>query len=119
MHIPYPEALVVIVDGKIARETSFKEMLPQPQAKFMLRFEFFLTGLRTLLSVRCFFFNRFEVLEDKLGFNNFDISLRIDAAVDMDNVCVIKTSDNVRDRINFPNMREKLIAKPLPFAGSL
>ena len=42
--------------------------------------------------------------------NHFDVSQRVDRAVDMNNIFIFKTSNNVRDRITLTNIAQELIS---------
>ncbi len=44
-------------------------------------------------------FQKLHIGEDKLQVDGFDIAERIDAAVYMDNIWILKATDNVYDRV--------------------
>ena len=54
----------------------------------------------------------------KLKVNNFLIPDRIHTAVNVDDIAIIKTTQHMEDRVSFPNIGQKLVAKSFAFAGS-
>ena len=64
-------------------------------------------------------FNGIEIGQDQLHGHDLAVPVRIDAAVHMDDILVLKTADHMDDRIDLPDMPEKLVAEPLPLARPL
>ena len=59
----------------------------------------------------------FHVSEREFGLDRFNISDRIYVAADVDHVFVFKTADNLKNRIDLPDVTEEFIAQSLAVAG--
>ena len=59
--------------------------------------------------------DRLEIREDQLGLDGRDVTRRIDAPIDVDDVVVLKDAHDLADGVRFTNGREELVAQT--FAG--
>ncbi len=57
----------------------------------------------------------FQVREDQLEIDGFDIALRVNASFHVDNVVVDKTADHMDDGVAFADIGEEFIAQPFAF----
>ncbi len=73
-------------------------------------------SLRRVSDLRAVPQDRVEVCEQQLGFDDLEIAHRIDPAVDVDDLLVREASNDMHECIGLPDVSEKLIAQPLPFA---
>ncbi len=55
----------------------------------------------------------FEIGEHQFGLDRRDVGERVDAAFDMGDVVVLETAHDMRDRVAFADVGEKLVAEPL------
>ncbi len=60
-----------------------------------------------------------QVRQHKFGGDHLDIPQRINGTTDMMNVGILKASDDLNNRINFPDMGKKLVAETFTLAGAL
>ena len=58
-------------------------------------------------------FQAFEIGQHQFGLDDLDVADRIDRALDMDDVAVGEAAHDMSDRIDLPDMSEKLVAEPL------
>ena len=63
-------------------------------------------------------FYGFQVLDLKFGVDDFLVADRIDAAVDVDDVRVVETTDYVENGIRLAYICKKLVSKTFTFAGT-
>ena len=80
--------------------------------------EFNLSGLvliafKRLLSAVDTAFNHLYIGEDKFKVDSFDVTLRINAAVNMDNVSALKAAYNVNDSVNLADICKELVTEAL------
>ena len=61
--------------------------------------------------------DRFQIGQGKLGIDGVDIANRIDRSFDMDDVAAFKAADDVQNRVNLADVRQKLVAQPFTRAG--
>ena len=64
------------------------------------------------------FFKGLHVGQNELSLNNVNIAGRIDLSVNMHNIVIRKSPDNLANRICLTNIRQELVARPLPFRGT-
>src|SRR5450830_651606 len=93
-------------------------MIPEAQTELVIRLEFLLSHLCSLLRFCGFLFYGIQVFENELCLNHFDIAFGIDAAVDVYNVLIVKTADNMCNCVDVPYVGKKLIAKSFSLACS-
>ena len=65
------------------------------------------------------FLHRFQVREDQLGVDHFDVPHRVHAAGDVVNVRVLEAPHDLHDRVHLADMRKKFVAQPLARACAL
>ncbi len=82
-------------------------------------------GLHLLIAaLRLFFgpgnplFNAVEISQTKFGIDNFDVPDRVDLAVDMNHIIILKAADDVDHCIDLPDMTEKLVAEAFASTGT-
>ena len=61
----------------------------------------------------------FDIREDQLQIDGFDISGRIDRSVYMNDIVIFKTTDNMYDGIYFTDIGKELVAQAFTLAGTL
>ena len=78
---------------------------------FLPRTSFSTAGLRPL--------ERLQVGEHQLGADRLEVAGRVDPARDVHDVRVGEPAHHLRDRVRLADVREELVAEPLPLAGAL
>ena len=59
-----------------------------------------------------------EIGEHQFGLDRGDVGERVDLALDMRDVAVLETAHDMRDRVAFADVGEKLVAEPLALGGA-
>ena len=72
---------------------------------------FFVQGIHPL-------FEAFEIGQHQLGLDRLDIGDRIDAALDMRDVGILKAAHDMGDGIDLADIGEELVAEPLAFRSA-
>jgi len=62
--------------------------------------------------------NRFEVFQLQLHVNHLLVSNRVDTAVDVNHIAVVKTPQYVQNGVGLADVTEELVAEALSFAGT-
>ena len=78
-----------------------------------------LVAARLLLQPRDRLLDGLQVSEDHLGLDRGDVGLGVHLAVDMGDVLVAEDPSHLADRCGLANVREELVAQPLPLRGAL
>ena len=60
-----------------------------------------------------------QIGKNQFQIDGFNISCRVDAAVNVNNVDILKAADNVDNRIHFPNISEEFIAQTFALRSTL
>ena len=72
----------------------------------------FVVSANKLMKCLKSFVNRLYILIDKLGLNDLDIVDRVNSAVHVHNILILKTPNNVSNGITLTDVCEELVAKP-------
>jgi len=104
--------------GMVACEPTGGEMSAKRRVERQFVLRFFFAGFQALFGFSYPVVKCVEIFEYKLGFDNFDVALGIDGAINMDDVGVIETSDDMENGINVAYVCEELIAEAFPFVGA-
>ena len=75
-------------------------------------------SLGPLFHLRYPAFQALEIGEHEFRFDGRDVGQRVDAALDMRHFAVHEAAHDMRDRVAFPDVGEKLIAEALAFRGA-
>jgi len=65
------------------------------------------------------FSDGFQIGENKLGLDDFDVAERVHTSGYVNDVRVFETSNDVHQSIYFPDVAQELVAKPLPLGSAL
>ena len=81
-------------------------------------FRVLVAGASRLLGFLKLRVDRLQVGEHQLGVDCFDVADRVDRAVHVRDVGVLKAPHHVQDRVDVADVAEELVAEPLPLAGA-
>ena len=90
--------------------------------QFFQSFQLFCKGFISHGALGCLgntAFQNFHIGEDELQVDGFDIAERIDAAVYMDNIWILKATDNVYDRVYLTDISKELVSKTFALGSAL
>src|SRR5258708_25205740 len=94
-------------------------MLSQAAEIIGLRPDFLVAAFPPFLRIRHFLVDRVKVLQNQLGFNNLDVTLRVYTAVHMDDIFILEAADDMTNRIHLPDVSQELVAEPFSPARAL
>ena len=80
---------------------------------------FLIAGFEQLARLIQALFHRLHVGENQFEVNRLDIARRIDRAVHMDDIIILKAAHNMHDGVALADMGEELVAQALAVAGAL
>ena len=79
----------------------------------------FLAGTGLFLEALTALFDLAEIGKPQFQIDHLRIPGRSHRSGHMDHIVVVKTTDHMDDRVHFPDVGQKFVAKPLPLAGPL
>ena len=110
--------LLLVAVHRSGRFPAF-QMGVKPLGKLSFGSRFLVPSAETLLRFVLSFLNRVHIRKNQFQVNRLDIPGRINISVDMDNVVIIKTADNMNNCVYFTDMGKKLVSQAFTPACSL
>ncbi len=116
MHVAQPVTPLLPVDGKVLRELFRPEGDPAPVQRNQPRLSASFSAVFALRSASANPLHCLQIFQEKLRLHHFDVTAWIHASVDMDNVGIVEATHDMRDGINFADMRKELVAQAFSLA---
>ena len=110
---------LLIGHGKGARGLAGFQMSLQPLAYICFQCPQLVPVLQQMARLLRAPFHGLQVRQNQLQIDDLNITPGINAAIDVDDVFVLKAAHHVNDGIHFANMRKEFVAQPLAAAGTL
>ena len=107
------QALFLAADAGRARRAAFAKFAEPAFGKRKQIPQFLVAALGLFLHLRDAPLEALEIGQHQFGLDRRDVRQGIDAALDMGYVAVLEATHDVRDRVAFADMAEKLVAQPL------
>src|SRR5260221_12298753 len=88
-------------------------MLSQATEIIGLRPDFLVSAFSPFFRIFQLLLDRVEVFQNQLGFDNLDVTLRVDTTVHMDDIFILEAAYDMANRIHLTDVSQKLIPEPL------
>ena len=105
---------LAVWDGGAGRP-AFGQRRDQWLHQFGQRDRFLVAAARALLRLHQPLLQAFEIRQHEFGFHHVGIAAGVDIALDMRNVGVFETAEDVDDGVHLPDIRQELVSQALAF----
>ncbi len=112
------QAALIAGQLDIPRPVAFVQAATEPLEDAHASLGVFLVGLEALAGAVDRPFDRLQVGQRQLRVDDLDVRKRIQAARHVHNVVVLETADDMGDGVCLANVRQELVAEPLPFRST-